>query len=150
MISVSARCAFGTVVGADDYVTKPFSPGELLARIRVALRHMAAARAGNGRSEPILVAGDLKVDLDRHLVFVGDREVHLTPHEYHLLSYLMRHAGKVLTHPQLLKEVWGAAYKEERAYLRVYMAQLRRKLEADPARPRHLMTEPGVGYRLRA
>jgi len=134
-------------VGADDYLTKPFGTGELMARIRVALRH--ASRSGQQRSEPVLTVGDLKIDLDKRQVFTGEREVHLTPNEYKLFAFLMRHAGKVLTHRQLLKEVWGPAYANQTHYLRVYMVQLRHKLEADPARPRYLVTEPGVGYRLR-
>lgn len=134
-------------VGADDYLTKPFGTGELMARIRVALRHRA--RAAEGRVEPILTVGELRIDLDKRQVFSGDREVHLTPNEYKLFAYLMKNAGKVLTHRQLLKEVWGAAYASQTHYLRVYMVQLRHKLEADPTRPRYLVTEPGVGYRLR-
>jgi two-component system KDP operon response regulator KdpE len=132
--------------GADDYLTKPFSVGELLARMRVALRHTAATQEPEA---PVFQVGDLRVDLARRQVFVQETEVHLTPIEYRLLSVLVGHAGKVVTHKQLLKEVWGLAYQAESHYLRVYMGQLRRKLEADPARPRYLTTEPGVGYRLR-
>ncbi len=131
--------------GADDYVSKPFGVGELLARMRVALRHVAREREPD---EPIFTAGDLKVDLARRKVFTGDKEVHLTPIEYKLLTTLVRYAGKVLTHRQLLKEVWGPPYADQAHYLRVYMAQLRRKLEEDSARPRYFLTEPGVGYRL--
>jgi two-component system, OmpR family, KDP operon response regulator KdpE len=134
-------------LGADDYLTKPFGTGELLARIRVALRH--AARGRDDRSEPVLTAGALKLDLDRRQVFVGEREVHLTPNEYKLFAFLMKNAGRVLTHRQLLKEVWGPAYATQTHYLRVYMVQLRHKLEDDPARPRYLVTEAGVGYRVR-
>ncbi len=131
--------------GADDYVSKPFSAGELLARIRVALRHAAGAAR---EDEAKFAVGDLQVDLARRRVLATGKEVHLTPIEYKLLVTLIRHAGKVLTHRQLLKEVWGPSHSEEAHYLRVYMAQLRRKLEANPARPRYLLTEPGVGYRL--
>ncbi len=134
--------------GADDYLTKPFATGELLARLRVALRH--AQRAGDGRSEPVFAVGELKVDLGARRVFVADVEVHLTPTEYKLLTMLVRHAGKVITHLHLLKEVWGPNSVEHTHYLRVYMTQLRHKLERDPARPRYLLTEPGVGYRLQA
>ncbi len=134
-------------VGADDYLTKPFGTSELLARMRVALRH--SQRAREGRTEPVLAVGDWRVDLDKRQVFAGEREVHLTPNEYKLLAYLMKNAGKVLTHRQLLKEVWGPAYATQTHYLRVYMVQLRHKLEAEPAEPRRLLTEPGVGYRLR-
>jgi len=134
--------------GADDYLTKPFWIGELRARVRLALRH--AVRAGQEPTEPVLVAGDLRLDLERHLVFAGAREVHLTPTEFRLFATLMRQADKVLTHRQLLGEVWGPAHSTDTQSLRVYMAQLRNKLEADPARPRYLTTEPGVGYRLRS
>lgn len=132
--------------GADDYLTKPFNAGELLARIRVALRH--AARQ-NAAQEPVFVLEDLRVDLAKRQVFIDDQEVHLTPIEYKLLIVLIRHAGKVITHSQLLKEVWGPAHMNEVQYLRVYMTQLRHKLEKDPARPRFLMNEPGIGYRLK-
>lgn len=134
-------------LGADDYLTKPFGVAELLARIRVALRH--AARPLANLEEPIVLGNDVKVDPLRRQVFRGDAEVHLTPTEYRLLVTLLRHAGRVLTHRQLLEQVWGANYAAQTHYLRVYMAQLRNKLEADPTRPRFLLTEPGVGYRLR-
>ncbi|HEY7517825.1 MAG TPA: response regulator [Methylomirabilota bacterium] len=133
-------------LGADDYVSKPFGADELLARVRVALRH----KAGVAREDAVFTTGDLRVDLGRRHVFVRDQEVKLTPTEYRLLTTLVRHAGRVLTHRQLLKEVWGPNQTEEAHYLRVYMAQLRRKIEVDPAQPRYLLTEPGVGYRLAA
>ncbi|HQL90121.1 MAG TPA: response regulator [Syntrophales bacterium] len=133
--------------GADDYLTKPFGVSELLARVRVAIRH-AEARAG-GREESVFEAGDLRIDFTKRQVFVGSAEVHLTPLEYRLLLVLARNAGKVVTHRQLLKEVWGPSYVEHTQYLRVYMTQLRHKLESDPARPRYLLNEPGVGYRFR-
>lgn len=133
--------------GADDYVTKPFGVGELLARMRVALRH--AARTSEQEPEEVFTVGALRVDLLRRQVTVRDRVVHLTPIEYKLLTTLIQHAGKVVTHRQLLKEVWGPLHVEEAHYIRVYMRQLRNKLEEDPARPRYLVTELGVGYRLR-
>jgi len=132
--------------GADDYVSKPFGVGELLARMRVALRH--AARAPNDAANPVFALGELQVDLARRRVSVRGAEIHLTPIEYRLLTTLVRHAGRVVTHRQLLREVWGQPYSEQTHYLRVFMGALRRKLEADPARPRYLRTEPGVGYRL--
>src|SRR5436309_15972876 len=134
--------------GADDYMSKPFGAGELLARIRVALRHTAGA--SHEADDAGFKVGELRVDLLRRQVLVGDREVHLTPIEHKLLTTLVRHAGKVVTHQQLLREVWGPSHTEQAHYVRVYMAHLRQKLEAEPARPRYLLTEPGVGYRLAA
>ncbi len=130
--------------GADDYVTKPFATGELLARMRVALRH----RARGADDASVVECGELRVDLGRRQVTVGGNEVRLTPIEYRLLVALARHPGRVLTHEHLLREVWGPGYTSQHHYLRVYMAQLRQKLEREPSRPRWLLTEPGVGYRL--
>ena len=132
-------------VGADDYLTKPFGTGELLARIRVALRHADPGAA----EEPVFRLGRWEVDLSKRQVLVAGQEVHLTPLEYGLFTTLIRHAGRVVTQRQLLKEVWGGVAGAQPLYLRVYMAQLRHKLEEDPSRPRYLQTEPGVGYRLR-
>lgn len=131
--------------GADDYLTKPFNVGELLARIRVALRNRQ--RVGHA-DEPQFRTGGLEVDLALRRVVLGGDEVHLSPIEYKLLTTLVRYAGKVVTHRQLLQEVWGPGHAAETQYLRIYMGHLRRKLETDPARPRYLLTEPGVGYRL--
>jgi two-component system, OmpR family, KDP operon response regulator KdpE len=133
--------------GADDYLTKPFGAAELMARMRVALRH--AARSKQDPTTAVATVGGIRVDFGRRLVFVDDVEVHLTPIEYRLLGALVKHAGMVLTHKQLLDQVWGPGHGSQMQYLRVYMAQLRRKLEKNPAHPRHLVTEPGVGYRLK-
>jgi two-component system KDP operon response regulator KdpE len=133
--------------GADDYLTKPFSVEELLARMRVVLRHSAGL--SQKAEEPVFTLEDWKVDLSSRQVFMDEKEIHLTPTEYKLLTTLIRHAGKVITHRQLLKEVWGDAYSNEDQYLHVYMTRLRHKLEKDPARPKHLMIELGVGYRLK-
>jgi two-component system KDP operon response regulator KdpE len=129
--------------GADDYITKPFGVGELLARVRAALRH--AARSPSG---PVLVFGKAKVDLEKRQATRDGKEVHLTPIEFKLIACLAKHLGMVVTHRQLLGEVWGPSHVEHSHYLRIYMKQLRDKLEADPVRPRYLLTETGVGYRL--
>lgn len=136
--------------GADDYLTKPFAMGELLARIRVALRHRAHETAGEQSTKAQFQSGDLEVDLASRVVHVAGREVHLTPIEYRLLTTLIANAGKVMTHRMLLREVWGPGHAEEAHQLRVHMANLRRKIELDTTRPRHILTEQGVGYRLRA
>jgi two-component system KDP operon response regulator KdpE len=151
IIILSARSQEGDKIsaldaGADDYLVKPFGVGELLARIRVALRHLPNAR--NGEEEGLFVVDELKVDRIHRKITVSGLDVHLTPIEYRLLTVLVKHAGKVLTHRFLLKEVWGPNYVERAHYLRIYMGVLRHKLEKDPARPRFLLTEVGVGYRL--
>jgi two-component system, OmpR family, KDP operon response regulator KdpE len=128
--------------GADDYVEKPFGIDELLARLRALLR-----RAGPS-TEPVLEVGELVIDLEKRLVTVGGRRVQLTPNEFELLRVLAQNEGKLMTHPTILREVWGPAYGTESHYLHVYVSQLRRKLEDDPSRPRYLLTEPGAGYRL--
>jgi two-component system KDP operon response regulator KdpE len=134
--------------GADDYITKPFGAGELMARLRVALRH--AARTSEAPRSIVRIGDEVEVDLVRRLVHVRGEEVHLTPIEYKLLTTLVKHAGMVMTHRQLLEQVWGPGHAHQMQYLRVYMTQLRHKLESNPARPRFLVTEPGIGYRLRA
>jgi two-component system KDP operon response regulator KdpE len=132
--------------GADDYLTKPFGVGELLARIRVALRNRA--RGDSGEQEAAFEVGDLRIDLATRRVFVADDAVPLTPIEYRLLVTMVRHAGKVLTHRFILREVWGPGHSDDPRYVRVFVANLRRKIEADSARPRYILTEQGVGYRL--
>lgn len=136
--------------GADDYLTKPFGVGELLARVRANLRRprAAAGASGGDEPEPVFRFGDIEVDRPARLVRRAGAEVHLTPIEYRLLSVLVANAGRVLTHRQLLREVWGPSHAEQSHYLRIYMGHLRHKLEADPAQPRHLLTETAVGYRL--
>lgn len=133
--------------GADDYLTKPFGANELLARIRVALRHRTMQISI--QQEPLFILGDMKVDLVARQVFIKNEEIHLTPIEYRLLTVLIKHAGKVITHTLLLKEVWGPVYTSHQQYLHVYMTQLRKKLESDATRPKFLINEPGVGYRLK-
>jgi two-component system, OmpR family, KDP operon response regulator KdpE len=135
-------------LGADDYLTKPFGVDELLARIRVALRH--ATLPPGAPADPVFEVGDLKVDLAARQVFRGGTEVHLTPTEYKLLAILIRNVGKLLTHRQLLREVWGPNFISQTHYLRIYIMQLRQKIEVDPTRPRLLLSEPGVGYRFKA
>lgn len=130
--------------GADDYLTKPFGTGELMARMRVAMR-----RTGGKSDEPVLQVDRLKMDVSRRLVMVDDNQISLTPTEYEILRLLLQNAGKVLTHRQLLKQVWGTPYEDEMHILRVNISNLRRKIEPDPSRPHYLLTEPGVGYRIR-
>ncbi|MCK4516231.1 MAG: winged helix-turn-helix domain-containing protein [Spirochaetaceae bacterium] len=133
--------------GADDYLTKPFGVGELLARVRVALRHVIR-RGATGQPQAEFSVGELHVDLNAHRVTISGEDVHLTPTEYRLVVTLIKYAGKVVTHHILLTEVWGPGRSQETQYLRVFVANLRRKLEPNPARPRYLLTEIGVGYRL--
>jgi two-component system KDP operon response regulator KdpE len=130
--------------GADDYVTKPFGIDELLARLRVAMRHSAQAQ---GSREQMVTAGRLRIDLTRHMIMRGEEEVRLTATEFKLLAYLAANEGRVLTHQTILTRVWGPEYADHTEYLRVYMRQLRKKLEDDPDNPQHLLTEPGIGYR---
>lgn len=129
-------------MGADDYVTKPFSTGELLARMRVCLR-----RVNTDTESPVLCCGDLQIDISKHQVKLSDREIKLTPTEYEIVKVMVQNAGRVLTHKQLLKAVWGNTYNEDTHYIRVYIGQIRRKLEKDPTQPRYIITETGIGYR---
>lgn len=142
-VGEEARKVDALELGADDYMTKPFGMDELSARIRSLLRRAAGAHG----PDPVFVAGDLCVNFDRREVTLDRQPVKLTPTEYDLLKYMIEHAGKVLTHRMLLKEVWGQAYVDQAQYLRVFIGQLRKKLEKDPARPRFILTDPGVGYR---
>jgi two-component system KDP operon response regulator KdpE len=152
VIVISAREQEGDKIkaldgGADDYLTKPFAAGELLARIRVALRH--AAPKSQDQGEAVFIAEDLKIDFLKRQVHRGTQEIHLTPIEYRLLTVLVRNADRVMTHRQILKEVWGPSYIEQTHYLRVFMNQLRKKIENDSTRPRFLLNEPGIGYRFK-
>jgi two-component system KDP operon response regulator KdpE len=131
--------------GADDYLTKPFNAGELLSRIKALLRRTKKLPEGD---QDVFKTGELKIELTKRRVFMGEHEIHLTPLEFRLLSVLVHNAGFVLTHRQLLEKVWGASYVEHNHYVRIHMGQLRHKLESDPARPRYILTETGVGYRL--
>src|SRR5688572_8085066 len=133
--------------GADDYLTKPFGIEELLARVRVALRHSVWTKSAQGSQSKVVKAGPLTIDLAWHIVKRGDEEIKLTGREYKLLSYLAANHGRVLTHQSILMHVWGPADADHTEYLRVYMRQLRKKLEADPERPQYILTEPGIGYR---
>lgn len=152
VIVISAREQEGDKIraldgGADDYLTKPFAAGEMLARIRVTLRHALPRSPDHG--DAVFVAEELKIDFLTRQVHRGNQEIHLTPIEYRLLTVLVKNADRVMTHRQILKEVWGASYIEQTQYLRVFMNQLRKKIEADSTRPRFLLNEPGIGYRFK-
>ena len=134
-------------VGADDYVVMPFGMDEFLARVRSSLRRWSAYKAGIANHDHVILSGDLVINTDSRQVAVRGESVRLTPHEYGVLLYLAQHAGKVVTHRELLKAVWGDQYGDEREYLRVFVSQVRRKIEEDPLRPNYILTEPGVGYR---
>ncbi|EIC31284.1 MULTISPECIES: response regulator [Methylomicrobium] len=151
IIVLSARNQEGDITqaldnGADDYLTKPFGTAELMSRIKALLRR--TARAPGGSAQESFQVGELKIELTKRRVYVGEREVHLTPIEFRLLDVLVRNAGFVVTHRQLLEKVWGPSHVDHSHYLRIYMGQLRHKIESDPAQPRYLLTEAGVGYRL--
>jgi two-component system KDP operon response regulator KdpE len=130
--------------GADDFLVKPFGTGELLARLRVALRHQAKSQ---GEPDTVITSGDLVIDLPRNIVTKAGSEVKLTATEYRLLAYLAGHANRILTHPNILENVWGPEYRDSVEYLRVFMSQLRKKVEAQPRKPVHILSEPGIGYR---
>ncbi len=134
-------------LGADDYLVLPFGMGEFLARTRSALRRWSAQQAGSTDENKVIVSGDLMIDIEARQVQVHGEQIHLTPTEYDLLNYLAKNKGKVITHRELLQEIWGPEYGDEREYLRVFISQVRKKIEKDPVRPKFILTEPGVGYR---
>ena len=134
-------------LGADDYLVLPFGMGEFLARTRSAIRRWSAQQAGSTDGNKVIVSGDLMIDIESRQVQVHGELIHLTPTEYELLNYLARNKGKVITHRELLQEIWGPEYGDEREYLRVFISQVRKKIERDPVRPKFILTEPGVGYR---
>jgi two-component system KDP operon response regulator KdpE len=134
-------------LGADDYLVLPFGMGEFLARTRSAIRRWSAQQAGSSDGNKVIVSGDLMIDIEARQVQVRGELIHLTPTEYDLLNYLAQNKGKVITHRELLQEIWGPEYGDEREYLRVFISQVRKKIEQDPVRPKFILTEPGVGYR---